>query len=180
LLWVTGFPLLEYDPGEKRYYACHHPFTSPVPEQVEWLLKGERLAGIQAAAYDLVGNGAELGGGSMRIYRLGVQNAMFRALCLLEEEANAKFGYFMEALQYGTPPHGGIAFGVDRLAATLAAVGPIRDVTAFPKTQKGHCLMSESPSAVSSQQLTEVGIMLTPTAAKAVASSGAAQTEKQV
>src|SRR5205814_3342172 len=115
----------------------------------------------EASAYDLVLNGVEVGGGSLRIYRSDVQAAMFKILGLTPEEASAKFGFFLEALQYGTPPHGGIAFGVDRLAALLCGVGPIRDVMAFPKTQKGHCLMSGCPSGISSDQLKELGISVT-------------------
>jgi aspartyl-tRNA synthetase len=157
-LWVVNFPLLEYDEKENRYYACHHPFTSPRPEFFEDFVQGRNLDQIQASAYDLVLNGVEVGGGSLRIYRPDVQSAMFKLLGLSPEEAKEKFGFFLEALQYGTPPHGGIAFGVDRLAALLCGVGPIRDVMAFPKTQKGHCLMSESPSHVNPEQLTELGI----------------------
>ncbi|MFZ9596472.1 MAG: aspartate--tRNA ligase [Bdellovibrionia bacterium] len=157
-LWVVNFPLLEFDEKENRYYACHHPFTSPRPEFFEDFIEGKNLDQIQASAYDLVLNGVEVGGGSLRIYRNDVQEAMFRLLGLTPAEAKEKFGFFLEALQYGTPPHGGIAFGVDRLAALLCGVGPIRDVMAFPKTQKGHCLMSETPSSVSPEQLTELGI----------------------
>jgi len=159
-LWVTRFPLLEFDDQEGRYFACHHPFTSPHPEFFEDFIAGRNLDHIEASAYDLVLNGVEVGGGSLRIYRSDVQNAMFKLLGLSQEEANEKFGFFMEALQYGTPPHGGLAFGVDRLAALLCGVGPIRDVMAFPKTQRGHCLMSESPSAVSGAQLEELGIVI--------------------
>lgn len=157
-LWVTNFPLLEYDDKENRYYACHHPFTSPRPEFFEDFVNGTHLDRIEASAYDLVLNGVEVGGGSLRIYRPEIQSAMFKLLGLTPEEAKEKFGFFIEALQYGTPPHGGIAFGVDRLAAMLCGVGPIRDVMAFPKTQKGHCLMSESPSLVNPEQLVELGI----------------------
>ena len=157
-LWVVNFPLLEFDDQEGRYYACHHPFTSPRPEFFEDFVYGRNLDQIQASAYDMVLNGVEIGGGSLRIYRPDVQEAMFKILGLSAEEAKEKFGFFIEALQYGTPPHGGIAFGVDRLAALLCGVGPIRDVMAFPKTQKGHCLMSESPSSVSPEQLVELGI----------------------
>ena len=157
-LWVVNFPLLEFDDQEGRYYACHHPFTSPRPEFFEDFVNGRNLDQIQASAYDMVLNGVEIGGGSLRIYRPDVQEAMFQILGLSAEEAKEKFGFFSEALQYGTPPHGGLAFGVDRLAALLCGVGPIRDVMAFPKTQKGHCLMSESPSAVSPEQLVELGI----------------------
>ena len=114
----------------------------------------------EASAYDMVLNGVEIGGGSLRIYRSDVQAAMFKLLGLSEEEAREKFGFFIEALQYGTPPHGGIAFGVDRLAALLCGVGPIRDVIAFPKTARGHCLMSESPSAVMKEQLDELGVFI--------------------
>jgi aspartyl-tRNA synthetase len=157
-LWVTNFPLLEYDEKDNRYYACHHPFTSPRPEFFDDFINGRNLDRIEASAYDMVLNGVEIGGGSLRIYRPDVQAAMFKLLGLTPEEAKEKFGFFIEALQYGTPPHGGIAFGVDRLAALLCGVGPIRDVMAFPKTQKGHCLMSESPSEVNPEQLAELGV----------------------
>jgi aspartyl-tRNA synthetase len=160
-LWVVKFPLLQYDDRDNRYYACHHPFTSPRPEHFEDFVAGRNLDRIEASAYDLVLNGVEVGGGSLRIYRPDVQAAMFKLLGLSPEEAREKFGFFIEALQYGTPPHGGIAFGVDRLAALLCGVGPIRDVMAFPKTQKGHCLMSESPSHVMPEQLAELGIGIT-------------------
>jgi aspartyl-tRNA synthetase len=157
-LWVMNFPLLEFDEKENRYFACHHPFTSPRPEHFEDFTAGRNLDRIEASAYDLVLNGVEVGGGSLRIYRPDVQAAMFKLLGLTQEEAQEKFGFFIEALQYGTPPHGGIAFGVERLAALLCGVGPIRDVMAFPKTQKGTDLMSESPSEVSPDQLTELQI----------------------
>ncbi len=157
-LWVMNFPLLEFDDRENRYFACHHPFTSPRPEFFEDFIQGRNLDAIEASAYDMVLNGVEIGGGSLRIYRPDVQAAMFKTLGLSEAEAKLKFGFFLEALQYGTPPHGGIAFGVDRLAALLCGVGPIREVMAFPKTQRGHCMMSESPSAVAPEQLVELGI----------------------
>lgn len=157
-LWVVNFPLLEFDEKENRYYACHHPFTAPRPEFFEDFVEGRNLDKIEASAYDMVLNGVEIGGGSLRIYRPDVQAAMFKLLGLTPEEAKEKFGFFLEALQYGTPPHGGIAFGVDRLAALLCGVGPIRDVMAFPKTQKGHCLMSETPSVVNPEQLVELGV----------------------
>lgn len=159
-LWVTHFPLLEYNLADRRYYARHHPFTSPRPEYFEDFLAHRNLDRMEACAYDLVLNGWEIGGGSQRIFRKDIQDAMFGLLGISPEEAQEKFGFFLEALQYGTPPHGGIAFGVDRLAAILCGVGPIRDVMAFPKTQKGHCTMSESPSAVAPEQLVEVGIRL--------------------
>lgn len=159
-VWITDFPLLEYDEKEKRYFACHHPFTSPKSEYLSDFLAGQNLDSIQAAAYDLVLNGVEIGGGSLRIYRSDVQEAMFKALGLTLDEAKEKFGFFLEALQYGTPPHGGIAFGVERLAALLCGAHAIRDVMAFPKTQKGQCLMSETPSFVKAHQLTELGISI--------------------
>lgn len=157
-LWVTRFPLLEWDDQERRFFACHHPFTSPRPEFFEDFVAGKNLEKIEASAYDMVLNGVEIGGGSLRIYRSDVQDAMFKLLGMSREEAQEKFGFFMEALQYGTPPHGGIAFGIDRLAAQIAGVSAIRDVMAFPKTQRGHCLMSESPSRVRPEQLAELGI----------------------
>lgn len=157
-LWVTRFPLLEYNEQDGRYYACHHPFTRPRPEFVEDFVAGRNLDKIEAAAYDLVLNGVEVGGGSLRIYRSDMQAAMFKALGLSPEEAQEKFGFFLEALQYGTPPHGGIALGIERLTGILCGVTAIREVMAFPKTQKGSCLMSESPSPVAPQQLQELGI----------------------
>ncbi len=159
-LWVNRFPLLEYDEREKRYFACHHPFTAPRPEFVEDLQQGRNLDQLEASAYDLVLNGVEVGGGSLRIHRSDLQSAMFRALGLSAEEASQKFGFFLEALQYGTPPHGGLALGVDRLTAILCGVDAIRDVMAFPKTQRGHCLMSESPSMVRPEQLLELGVSI--------------------
>jgi aspartyl-tRNA synthetase len=159
-LWVVNFPLLEFDEKENRFYACHHPFTSPRPEFFDDFIKGQNLEKIEASAYDMVLNGVEIGGGSLRIYRPDVQEAMFKLLGLTPEQAKAKFGFFIEALQYGTPPHGGLAFGVDRLAALLCGVGPIRDVMAFPKTQKGSDLMAESPSVVDADQLIDLGITI--------------------
>ncbi|MGZ3694744.1 MAG: aspartate--tRNA ligase [Bdellovibrionota bacterium] len=157
-IWVTDFPLLQYDPEGKRYVACHHPFTSPTPEDEKKLLAGEDLAKLNAAAYDLVLNGYEVAGGSIRIFRNEVQKAMFRALGFSEEEAKEKFGFFVEALEYGTPPHGGIAFGVDRMVMLLVGTDAIREVMAFPKTQKATCLMSECPSPVAPEQLAELSI----------------------
>ena len=157
-LWVTDFPLLEYSPDDGRYYACHHPFTSPLPEDINKLVEGKDLISIKAAAYDMVLNGVEVGGGSLRIFNQNVQAAMFRALGLTEKEAKDKFGFFMEALQYGTPPHGGIAFGVDRLVMILSGTDAIRDVMAFPKTQRAQDLMSETPSTVTPEQLAELHV----------------------
>jgi aspartyl-tRNA synthetase len=157
-LWVTDFPLLQYDPDAKRFAACHHPFTSPTPEDEKKLLAGEDLAHLKAAAYDLVLNGYEVAGGSIRIFRQEVQSAMFRALGFSEKETIDKFGFFVEALQYGTPPHGGIAFGVDRMVMLLVGTDAIREVMAFPKTQKATCQMSECPSPVVPEQLAELHI----------------------
>jgi aspartyl-tRNA synthetase len=165
-LWVVNFPLMEYDDKEGRYFATHHPFTSPRPEFFDDFINGTNMDHIEASAYDLVLNGVEVGGGSLRIYRSDVQAAMFKLLGLTAEEAKAKFGFFLEALQYGTPPHGGLAFGVDRLAALLCGVGPIRDVMAFPKTQKGTDIMAGTPSEVTKEQLHELNVMVvkpTPT-----------------
>jgi aspartyl-tRNA synthetase len=157
-LWVTDFPLLQYDSDAKRFVACHHPFTSPTPEDEKKLMAGEKLADLKAAAYDLVLNGYEVAGGSIRIFRQEVQSAMFRALGFTEQETLDKFGFFVEALQYGTPPHGGIAFGVDRMVMLLVGTDAIREVMAFPKTQKATCLMSECPSPVIPEQLAELHI----------------------
>lgn len=170
-LWVVDFPLFEYAPEEKRWVARHHPFTSPQNRFLEDLKNDSQSAygEMLAKAYDLVCNGYEIGGGSVRIHRSDVQHAMFRALGFSMHEAREKFGFFMEALQYGTPPHGGIAWGVDRLTMILARTEAIRDVIAFPKTAKAADLMAEAPSMVSRDQLIELGIRLAPSLEKAAA-----------
>lgn len=155
-LWVTEFPLLEYDETEKRYVAMHHMFTSPMDEDVP-LLKTEPLK-ARAKAYDLVLNGVELGGGSIRIHRREVQEQMFSLIGLTKEEAIDKFGYLLDAFEYGTPPHGGIAFGLDRMIMLLTNRENIRDVIAFPKTQSASCLLSQAPSTVTYKQLKELHI----------------------
>jgi aspartyl-tRNA synthetase len=154
LLWVVDFPLLQYDEEEKRYQAVHHPFTSPRPEDLELL---ETDPGqVRAQAYDLVLNGIELGGGSIRIHRRELQERMFSALNISPSEAEEKFGFLLEAFSYGAPPHGGIALGLDRLIMLLAAAPSIRDVIAFPKTQSASCLLTGAPSSVDARQLQEL------------------------
>ncbi|MBA4418116.1 MAG: aspartate--tRNA ligase [Syntrophus sp. (in: bacteria)] len=157
-LWIVDFPLLEYSEEEKRYTARHHPFTS-AKESVR-TFQGDYDA-IKAKAYDLVLNGVEIGGGSIRIFRMDEQMAMFKLINMSEEEASEKFGFLLEALEMGAPPHGGIAFGFDRLLMMLLRLDSIRDVIPFPKTQKGTCLMTGAPSRVSSKQLNELKIKTT-------------------
>jgi aspartyl-tRNA synthetase len=157
-LWVTDFPLMEYDQAERRYSSLHHPFTAPVDEDVA-LLDTDPGA-VRAKAYDLVLDGSEVGGGSIRIHDSALQGKIFQKLAMSDEEAKERFGFFLDALQYGTPPHGGIALGLDRMVAILAGESSIREVMAFPKTASAADLMSGSPSAVDDRQLRELGILV--------------------
>ena len=150
--------MFEYDEQDDRYYAMHHPFTSPRPDQAHLV---ESAPGeVKAQAYDLVLNGSEIGGGSIRIHDPKIQASVFRMLGLSDEEADEKFGFFLKALRYGTPPHGGIAFGMDRLVMLMAGASSIRDVIAFPKTTSASDLMARSPSPVSAAQLAELRLTI--------------------
>ena len=155
-LWVIDFPMFEYDEREKRFAAMHHPFTSPREEDLEALEKDP--GSVKALGYDLVLNGSEIGGGSIRIHRQDIQQRVFSVLGLTEEKARERFGFFLEALEYGTPPHGGIALGYDRLIAFMAGESNIREVIAFPKTASAVDLMSSAPAGVEPEQLEELGL----------------------
>ncbi|KPL60767.1 aspartate--tRNA ligase [Rossellomorea vietnamensis] len=157
-LWVTDWPLLEFDEGENRYYAAHHPFTMPVKEDLE--LFETDPAAVRAEAYDLVLNGYELGGGSLRIYERDIQEKMFKVLGFSKEEAEEQFGFLLEAFEYGTPPHGGIALGLDRLVMLLAGRTNLRDTIAFPKTASASCVLTDAPGGVSEAQLKELSLSL--------------------
>ncbi|MDQ2697000.1 MAG: aspartate--tRNA ligase, partial [Pseudomonadota bacterium] len=155
-LWVVDFPMFEWDDKERRWTALHHPFTAPlVNDPGELTNEPDR---ILSRAYDLVLNGTEIGGGSVRIHRPEMQNAVFQLLGIGPEDAQAKFGFLLDALKYGCPPHGGIAFGLDRLVMLMAGVKSIREVMAFPKTQTAACLLTQAPAPVSEVQLTELNL----------------------
>ena len=157
-LWVNEFPLLEFDEEENRYIAIHHPFTSPLEADIDVLQHDP--GSVRARAYDLVLNGAEVAGGAIRIHRSSVQSRVFELLSIGLEEARSKFGFLLNALDYGAPPHGGIAFGFDRLVAMMAGQESIRDVIAFPKTNRAVGLMEDAPGAVDERQLRELGLRL--------------------
>ncbi|NFT06061.1 MULTISPECIES: aspartate--tRNA ligase [Clostridium] len=158
--WITEFPLFEYSEEEERYTACHHPFTAPMEEDLEFL---ESAPGkVRSKAYDLVLNGEELGGGSIRIHDMELQQRMFKALGFTEEQAWERFGFLLQAFKFGPPPHGGLAFGLDRMIMFLAGTENIKDVIAFPKNQNAYCYLSEAPNIADEKQLTELGIGILP------------------
>ena len=157
-VWIVDFPMIEFDDKDGRWYSLHHPFTAPKPEDLPKLDSTDKatIASIKSNAYDLVLNGSELGGGSIRIHRQDIQSKVFKLLGIGEEEAKMKFGFLLDALSYGAPPHGGIAFGLDRIVMHLCNTTNIRDVIAFPKTQNGADLMTQAPSPVDDAQLKEL------------------------
>jgi len=164
-LWVTEFPMFEYHEDDGRYYAMHHPFTSPLDEDVTVLERAvngqtELLGQLRAKAYDAVINGVEVAGGSIRIHRRDVQSLVFKALGMSEEQARARFGFFLDALAYGTPPHGGIASGIERTLMVLVPTENIRDVMAFPKTASAQDLMIDAPGEVDAKQLQELHLKI--------------------
>jgi len=156
LLWVVEFPLFEWNPKENRFDSLHHPFTAPVPEDIPKL--DTDPANIRSQAYDIVVNGSEIGGGSVRIHQPEIQAKVFDLLKITKQQAQDRFGFFLQALKFGAPPHGGIAFGLDRLVMFLTGTDNIRDVIAFPKTQKGQCLLTDAPSSVDQSQLDELNL----------------------
>ena len=155
-VWVVDFPLFEWNEDLKRYDSLHHPFTSPVPEDMDKLETDP--ANIKSQAYDIVVNGSEIGGGSVRIHNPAVQAKVFDLLNITKQQAQDRFGFFLKALEYGAPPHGGIAFGLDRIIMLLTNTDNIRDVIAFPKTQRGQCLLTDAPSSVDQAQLNELNL----------------------
>ena len=162
-LWVVDFPLLEWDDDTQRFYAMHHPFTSPKKKKKKKMHSDDRsiLSSLRADAYDLVINGSEIGGGSIRIFDKGLQAKNLNLLGFSVEEAERQFGFLMNAFEYGAPPHGGIAFGFDRLCAVMSGQNSIRDFIAFPKNNQGRDVMIDAPSSIDALQLKELGIEVT-------------------
>src|SRR5258708_27756122 len=165
--WITDFPLFEWSESDKRWVSAQHPFTGIVEEDIDLLEQPERRGEIRSKGYDLVLNGNELGSGSIRIHRQDIQERLFKALGLTEQQLRRRFGFFLDALTYGTPPHGGIALGIDRIAMLLAGERSLREVIAFPKTTAAQDLMAESPSEVDADQLDQLGIAIKPSVKKA-------------
>jgi aspartyl-tRNA synthetase len=157
-MWVVDFPMFEFDEESQRYTAVHHPFTAPKDGHEDWMVTAPEKC--IAKGYDMVLNGWEIGGGSVRIHRADVQQKVFDALKITPEEAQIKFGFLLDALQYGAPPHGGLAFGLDRIVTLMTKADSIRDVIAFPKTQRAQCLLTQAPSLVDEKQLRELHIRL--------------------
>jgi aspartyl-tRNA synthetase len=160
-LWITDFPLFHYNDEEKRWESEHHPFTSVHPDDLRLLENGESMDKIRSRSYDLVINGTEIGSGSIRIHDRKMQELIFKIIGISDEQARLRFGFLLDAFRYGAPPHGGVAFGLDRLMTLFLGCESIRDVIAFPKTQKAFCPMTSAPSPVDEKQLRELGIKVT-------------------
>ena len=165
-LWVTEFPLLEYSEEEDRYVAMHHPFTMPMDEDIQYI--DTDPGRVRAKAYDIVLNGVEMGGGSVRIHQADIQSKMFEVLGFTPERANEQFGFLLSAFKYGVPPHAGLAYGLDRVVMLMVGADSIRDVIAFPKVKDASCLMTEAPGEVDEKQLQELGIEIAAAAEEAV------------